>query len=807
MEKKLHMEGLVYQNTSDSSRINKARAVKSNKDFQPTWHQVWVTGYDLPTGSHKKGIYQMKLSDLDKKRLQEVQQAVADGELGAGVTDLKKFNKSHALRLNSQLVEERKGQYIKDTLKHVPSNYHSINTYEDLIRLVDMLRESTVIALDTETTGLHYENDTVVGMSLTLPEFDYNCYIPFLHENSNVGEQLDKGMVMEYLNTYINIPRMTVIMFNAKFDMHMLIKDGLTFDNCKVYDALVGMKLLNENEPSYQLKKLVNKWGKYFGVKDDSLTFEELFSKDPVDFYKNADYRLCWYYACKDTDLTWKLWTFIEEQLAKHEGLAHSFYDIEVPILKVSFIMECNGMLIDKKFAAEYGKQLKADIADLDSRIKEAFGDINWNSPVQVKDVLYEKMGLKPLDNKKSTDAHTLKVLARDEPRLQMVLEYREKNKLYSSFIEPIPQVVWKDGRVHSQFNADGTKTGRFASKDVNLQNIPYPARPMFVAPEGKLIISADLKQIEPRTLSHLSKDPDLQKSYIEGGDLYVDSALKVYGKRYNMTHDQFLEVDDETWRTRGLPKHPRKMLKQGLLATIYSTSAHGLHTMLDISVEDGQQFIDDFHENFPVATKYAEDSVAFVDMHGYCLTMNGRKRRFPEFNTTDRKTGETIKVPRHTVLAKKYRDLSERAERILGRPVGNNVWQEKDLPYRLRSELGFVSRYYNQNVRMIVNAQVQGSAAEILKLNMIAMQNYLESKGPEWKMIATIHDEVLIEVPQSITEKELHELGACMTEIVKLDVPLGVDIAVMRRWSEDATLDEFFAEGYDCFDERGFVK
>lgn len=479
--------------TPEKTRIKQAATVKANKEFQPTWEQVWVTGYTKPTGTVQKGIFQMKLSDPDKKRLLEVKEAVDTGELTAGVSDRKKFNKSHALRLYALLVEQRKESYIKQIISNIPDNYYSVQTEEQLTELLNCLRESQFNALDTETTGLHLEKDKVVGMSITVPTVDKHYYIPFLHENFNVGKQLDKQYVMDLLQKELGDREdLITVMFEAKFDMHQLIKEGLTFKG-PVYDALVGMKLLNENEQSYQLKKLVNKWGKYFGyVEQDALTFEELFSKDPVDFYVNADYRLCYYYACKDTELTWRLWKFIEEQLEKQEGLANSFYNTEVPITKASFIMEQNGMPIDIQYAREYGEKLKAQIEQLDKDIKEYFGDINWESPLQIKTVLYDELQLEPVDSRKSTDAYTLELLSKKEPKLQMVLEFRTLVKLYGSFIEPVPQLVWSDGRVHGQFDAHGTKTGRFASRQPNLQQIPYPARPMFAAPKGKLLVSAD---------------------------------------------------------------------------------------------------------------------------------------------------------------------------------------------------------------------------------------------------------------------------------------------------------------------------
>lgn len=452
------------QQSTAKARVSKAKTVKAAKDFQPTWEQVWNTGYTKPTGTVQKGIFQMKLSEPDKKRLLEVKSAVDVGEIDSGVTDRKKFNKSHALRLYKELVEQRKEAIIAEMIANIPANYHSVQTVEMLDWLVELLQQTDINALDTETTGLHLEQDKVVGMSITVPNADQHFYIPFLHENSNVGEQLNKQCVLSRLQQELgDRDDLITVMFNAKFDMHQLVKEGLSFKG-PVYDALVGMKLLNENEPSYQLKKLANKWGKYFGYTDNSLTFEELFSKDPRDFYVNADYRLCYYYACKDTHLTWLLWTFIRDQLEKHEGLKHSFYDLEVPTTQVAFTMEHSGMPIDLPFAEKYKKELETEIAELDRNIKAFFGDINWDSPKQVAVRLYDELGLDPLTDKRSTDAHTLKVLSKKVPELKMVLTYREKTKLLGSFISPIPQLVWTDGRIHGSFNQDGTKTGRFAS-------------------------------------------------------------------------------------------------------------------------------------------------------------------------------------------------------------------------------------------------------------------------------------------------------------------------------------------------------
>lgn len=779
---------LTEDKQETGARVKKAVMTKANKEFQPTWNEVWVTGYTKPNGTVQRGIFQMKLSDPDKKRLLEVKEAIEQGELSAGVTDRKKFNKSHALRLHKQLLEQRKDKYITEIVQNIPDNYHTVQTVEAFNELLKMLKVTSVISLDTETTGLHYEKDSVVGLSITVPEFDYHCYIPLLHENSNSGEQLDKNYVMPALEAVINNEHTTVVMFNAKFDMHMLYKDRLYFTECKVYDALVGMKLLNENEPSYQLKKLANKWGKYFGYTDDSLTFEELFSKDPRDFYVHADYRLCYYYACKDTDLTWKLWKFIEEQLEKHEGLANSFYKREVPCTKVFFQIERNGLPIDFEYAKEYAEELHKEIAELDAKIVAFFGELNWDSPAQVKKLLYTDMVLKSWDGKDSTDKQSLKMLSKDLPEINWVLERRKLVKLLTSFIEPIPQLAWSDGRIHGTFDANGAKTGRTASKFPNMQNLSKAAKKMFKAPEGYIIVDLDYSQAEPRVLAHLSGDEHLQRPYIKGGDLYAEAAFKTYGERYGMSYENFLESDDTTWREKGLVMHGRQLFKRGILSTMYNTSAFGLSTMLDISVDDAQQFIDDFYSGFPDSKNFSDECIAFTDEHGYCLTMGGRKRRFPN----------------HVNNARVYRSLMAQAESITGGKI-DNIWRS-DIPYKLKQELGAVSRDYNTVVRQIVNARVQGSAAELMKDALIAIDHLFEQQGRVNQIVGTVHDSMVLLVKDDTTVEEFEQYKQLMTGVADMSVPMKADVSISMRYGNDVTLDEWLQKGYSCFDERGFT-
>ncbi len=286
-----------------------------------------------------------------------------------------------------------------------------------------------------------------------------------------------------------------------------------------------------------------------------------------------------------------------------------------------------------------------------------------------------------------------------------------------------------------------------------------------------------------------MSGDPDLIRPYIDGGDLYVESAVKVYGKKYDMQREQFYESDDKTWRTKGMPMHPRQLFKRGLLSTMYNTSAFGLSTMLGISVEEAQQFIDDFYSEFPVAKQYADACVEFVDAHGYCTTLGGRKRRFPY----------------HVQTAKEYHRLMAQAERITGSKI-DNIWRA-DIPYKLKQRLGAVSRDYNTVVRQVVNARTQGTAAELMKDALIAMDKLFEAGGRKNQIIGTVHDSMVLLIKDSTTEEEFEVMRETMINVAELSLPLKVDIAVSLRYGDDVPLSNWLENGYGCFNERGFSR
>lgn len=499
--------------------------------YEPTWDEVWSTGYTTHTGTVKKGILQSKLTDLDRQRLLEVKQAIEVGELSSHTDSMSKFTKARALSLHKELKELRREQIIAQMIENKPSNYFLITTEEQFNWVLEQLNNENLIALDTETTGVEmWGSDVVVGLSMTLPRSDIHVYIPVRHCVED--EQLPASAVFEELKPYLEDVELKKVLHNAKFDVHMLRKEGIEVKGIEM-DTMIAAHCLNENEPSYALKNLATKYGKYFGFEDKSMTYEELFGKGG---FEGTPLLIGSIYACKDTHLTYQYYQWILTQMERVPQLKTLYFGIENKVLEVSIEMEKNGFLIDLDYAKKYQAELTAEIEALNKKIREGFGDINVNSIQQLSNTVYNIWGIKD-EFKGKVDASTLKTIVtkyKDSNEnvhyIEALLNYRELNKLLTTYIEPLPTKISEvDGRLHGSFNQSATKTGRFASNNPNLQNIPYPARPMFIAPEGKLIIGIDYSQIEPRILAHISNDTAFKEAYIQNRDLYSEIASRTF--------------------------------------------------------------------------------------------------------------------------------------------------------------------------------------------------------------------------------------------------------------------------------------
>lgn len=748
-------------------RVKEAKKKKALAKYEPTWEEVWVTGYTTHTGSVKRGIFQTKITDTDKQRLLAVKEAIESGELTSGVDSLSKFTKTKALALWSILKEIRREGIIKKMVAEKPENYHLITDMKNFLELMSLIINEKVIAVDTETTGVEvFGASVIVGISLTLPEADYHCYIPVRHNVEDI--QLKPEIVFKHLKRALEDERIKKVMHNSKFDVHMLRKEGIEVQGLWC-DTMVAMHLLNENEPSFALKNLATKYGRYFGFEDKSMTYEELFGKGG---FENTPLDIGTVYACKDTHLTYKFYTWIMQQFDRLPQLKELYFNIELPITNICIAMEKKGFLIDLEFAEQYKIELQKEVVELDARIKEGFGDININSNQQLQKVIYEGWGV-PDEYKGSVDASTLKNILQKHVDIEEVsyikdlLKYRELNKLLTTYIEPLPQKISSDGRLHGSFNQSATVTGRFASNNPNLQNLPYPARQMFIAPKDKIIIGSDYSQIEPRFLSHISQDKDFMGAYIEGRDLYSEIASK--------TFKQPIEEcgDGSVWR---------KKAKVVLLGTMYGISSLSLAEQFNLSKEEAEQIYTDFYDSYPTMKQWFESTNAHADEFGFVQTAMGRKRRFLG----------------HTEVAKKFKVIHGKVARKLKKEKFN-IWEEyrnKKVTYSEAKAYQEVAGEYNRVARQSINAVIQGSSADIMKRAMVDIYNHLKTKGDDWNILATIHDEVLIEIPATATPEEILEIAEIQRKAVPLTVPMKCDVEVSAVWGKGVSFQEWVDAG-----------
>lgn len=701
-------------NIRSSDAEGLAKAVSKKKALNETLDEAWTR------------ILSMKNTDADRKKLLEVKRAMDKGEIARLPSDRvdrrgkpKKFSKAEALRLYNVLEKEKQAKRLRQMVEEMPDNYWLITDEEKLDEFLSILADETEIVFDVETTGTDIWSDYIVGHVITAVKADIHAYIPVKHETAE--KQLNHEYVIEKLRPIYEDESIGKIAHNAKFDIHMLANEGVELRGL-TWDTQIAMHILNENERfqggTYQLKDLVTKY-----LKIPSDTYETLFGKK--GFHEVDDLKVATAYAAKDGDVTLKLRNFQRHHLEKI-GLLDYYKVVENPIINVSIEMENAGFILDQERAATLSKELNDELTEIERQLKEHFGDINFNSPTQLAEKFYGDLGLQrflPKGAKLSTDVKTLEIIAPQHEGIALLLKYREKSKLLGTYIDALPKQIKRDGRIHGNFNQMGTVTGRFSSNDPNLQNQPYFARQLFVAPPGHVILSGDFSQQEPRWLAHYTGEEILVNAYREGKDLYSTAASELFDKPINECGDGSIYRD---------------MMKTGILAVMYGTGPKTLAGQLDISEKEARDFIQQFYAKYPKVKAWIDSNEAFAKKYGYVKMFMGRKRRLPEARSRD-----------------KYEQF--------------------------------------RAMRQATNAIIQGSAAIQTKLTMIELQKLCRRKG--WTMAFTVHDEVGVYAPETITREDIQEFEDVMLNTVKLRVPNKTDIEISYRWGEGMSVDEWFSK------------
>lgn len=422
----------------------------------------------------------------------------------------------------------------------------------------------------------------------------------------------------------------------------------------------------------------------------------------------------------------------VAEQLLRElerTGMQNVFADIEMPLVPLLFEMESAGVELDTEALAVLSKKVIKRIGELTEKITHLAGEpFNLNSPSQLATILFEKLklptkGIKHTTTSYSTAASELEKLTSAHPIIPLIGDYRELTKLQSTYVEALPALVQKDGRVHTSYNQAVAATGRLSSSNPNLQNIPVKTdlgneiRKAFVAPKGKRLIAADYSQIELRIVAVLAKDQPFITAFQEGADIHTRTASEVWGvAEVNVTSEQ------------------RRAAKAINFGIVYGMGPRSLARSTGMSYEEAQGFIDRYFQIHNAIRTYLDETKVSAHQHGFVETMFGRRREFPEINSS---------MPQLVAAAE----------------------------------------------RMAVNMPVQGTAADLMKMAMPAVDGWLKKSGWPARMLLQVHDELVIEVAEEAVPAVARGIKEMMESVAQFSVPLVVDVEVGKNWGEMESL------------------
>jgi len=593
-----------------------------------------------------------------------------------------------------------------------PGSYETITDRASLAAWVDRCIAAGTFAFDCETDGLDELSAGLVGFSLCC-EPKRACYVPILCPD---GPRIDAKDARAELDRLFSAKGLVLVGHNVKFDWHVLRRFGAPM-KCALRDTMIAAWLLDAEAPSLTLGALAERrLGTAGTAYDEVVPKGATFAMVPVDKATA--------YAAEDADFTLRLHRILEAEV-EEAGLGSLYRDIEMRVLPILGAMEAEGIRVEAPLLRSYGEELDRELDRIQASIwKEVGHEFNIASTKQLQEVLFVERRLTPGKKTKtgfSTDTSVLEELAAEDPVPRQILRHRSLSKLKSTYVEALSELAESspDGRVHTHYLQTGAATGRLSSRDPNLQNIPVREeegrriRAAFVAPPGRLLVSADYSQIELVVLAHLSQDPGLLAAFKEGVDIHRRTASLLFGlPESEVTADR------------------RRIAKTINFGVIYGMSAFRLSNELGIPRGQAQAFIDAYFKTYAGVLDFITKAVAEAETKGYSTTILGRRR--PIAGITSRNKTE-----------------KQAAERVA------------------------------------VNTPIQGSAADIVKLAMIRVEEALRKKSPSSRLLLQVHDELIVEAP----EREAADVAALvkreMEAAVELSLPLRADVETARSWGE----------------------
>ena len=599
-----------------------------------------------------------------------------------------------------------------------PRQYETVLAHEQLERWMEIVASAPLTSLDTETTGLDPMTAKLVGISLSV-EPGRAAYIPLAHRYAGASAQLPIDTVLARMRPWLENASRNKVGQNLKYDAHIFANHGITLRGVE-HDTLLQSYVLESHRP-HDMDDLA---ARHLGLK--TITYDEVtgtgvsrISFEQVEITRATEY------AAEDADITLRLHQALFPLLQNDAKLVFVYSQVEVRAAVVLFKMERHGVLLDIAALAIQSRELGEKMLALEKAAHEQAGQpFNLNSPKQIQKILFDQQKLpvikKTPGGAPSTDEDVLQQLALDYPLPRMILDYRGVTKLKSTYTDKLPRMVNRDtGRVHTNYNQAVAVTGRLASNDPNLQNIPVRTvegrriREAFIAPPGHSIVSADYSQIELRIMAHLSLDANLLFAFASNEDVHRHTAAEIFGVGAE-------EVSSEQRRYA-------KVINFGL---IYGMSAFGLAGQLGIQRSAAQQYMDRYFARYPGVAEYMQRTRDVAREQGYVETVFGRRLYLPEIKSSN--------VAR--------RQGAERAA---------------------------------------INAPMQGTAADLIKLAMISVQSWIERESLRSRLIMQVHDELVLEVPAEELSRVQIELPPLMTGVARLDVPLMVDVGHGPNWEK----------------------
>ncbi len=594
--------------------------------------------------------------------------------------------------------------------------FETILTTEQLDAWLQKLQGATLMCVDTETTSLNPMTAKIVGLSFSV-EAGSAAYLPLQHDYFDAPAQLNFAQTLEKIKPILESHSIKKVGQNLKYDQHVLANHGIMLNGI-AHDTMLQSYVF-ESHKTHGMDALAER---HLGVQ--TISFEDVAGKGVKQVgFNQVTVEVASEYAAEDADITLQLHEAMYQHISTDKKLDYIYSHIEIPSSQVLFTIERNGVLVDREMLSIQSSEIGAKLVDLEHQAYALAGQpFNLSSPKQLQEILFDKLGIKPIkktpSGAASTDEDVLQELALNHPLPKVLLEYRGLAKLKSTYTDKLPKMInAQTGRVHTSYNQAVAITGRLASSDPNLQNIPVRSlegrriREAFIAPAGWHIVSADYSQIELRIMAHLSKDEGMLAAFANHEDIHRATAAEIFGiTRESVSSEQ---------------RRYAKVINFGL---IYGMSAFGLAQNLNIERGAAASYIERYFARYPGVRAYMHNTREVAKQKGYVETYFGRRLWVPEINSPNgmRRAG------------------AERAA---------------------------------------INAPMQGTAADLIKLAMIAVDAWLKDASLATKLIMQVHDELVLEVPDHELALVKQKLPELMQNIAQLDVPLLAEVGVGKNW------------------------